>query len=442
MRCALLHGCLGLSLGVLGCLSVAVAEEWRPADASPRPSAAAVTLAAPVRSAAPDRAVGLGAPSNPNRPAGTAGSDIVQASYSAPATPSVALAKPIVRAQNDDPLTPYGGAGIPAWGVPAEAGFGMPAADPGPVAGSWDDCGGGCYDFTWFAGGGVYWLQPHFENNPAFTTSQLSLNNGNRLTVARQQDFNWEYESGARAWIGYMGEEGRGGRIRWWRFENGTNLIAGNPDGVDPLTGAGVTITDATGFVLSSRPGDVLTFESELKLDVADLEAMKEFRLGNWSALGSAGVRYAQLRQGYVATLDSPNPLRTPAGAIARFGHDFDGFGPTLAIELRRPIGCGLTLYGSARTSLLFGDSKQSFTGVQRFTPAGEVATQFFSQRNEVLPVGEIELGLEYSVDCGCCLLVFQGAYVGQIWYGAGSASSQSGNLGFTGMTLTAGIHF
>ncbi|HMC63395.1 MAG TPA: hypothetical protein VKI65_00495, partial [Gemmataceae bacterium] len=62
--------------------------------------------------------------------------------------------------------------------------------------------------------------------------------------------------------------------------------------------------------------------------------------------------------------------------------------------------------------------------------------------RDLVMPVVECEVGAEWGRDWGRAHLFAQTALVHQTWFGAGDASSDRGQLGFFGLSLTAGISY
>jgi hypothetical protein len=104
-------------------------------------------------------------------------------------------------------------------------------------------------------------------------------------------------------------------------------------------------------------------------------------------------------------------------------GHNFHGVGPTLAVESRRPFGAsGLALIASARGSVVLGSAKQDAALPDQNVVAAD-------HRDRGLPIGELELGLEYGRALGGSRLFGQVALVGQDWFGAGGASRSSVNV-------------
>jgi hypothetical protein len=140
---------------------------------------------------------------------------------------------------------------------------------------------------------------------------------------------------------------------------------------------------------------------------------------------------------------------------VLRSGHNYNGAGPTFAVEARRPLGdFGLAVYGSARGSVLFGRSRQEANVatllVGEYVVAGGPNVPFsgghFDRQREgrdlVMPVVELEVGAEWGADWAGGRLFARTGVVHQTWFGAGDASSDRGQLGFFGLTVSAGLSY
>src|SRR5262249_48938669 len=158
----------------------------------------------------------------------------------------------------------------------------------------------------------------------------------------------------------------------------------------------------------------------------------------------AAGLRYTHIAQDYAAASLFANGS---SRAIAS-GHNFNGAGPTIAIDSHARIGqSGFGLYGNARLAVLFGSGEQAPFAVNR-NAAGVLPSQreAFANQSDVLPVGELELGVEFgrSFGDGRPRAFFQIGLVGHIYWGAGNASDteslftngadSTSNLGFVGV--------
>jgi len=306
-----------------------------------------------------------------------------------------------------------------------------------------DDChkghkhGGG----TITGGLGFYYIQPHYETNPAYTFS-ITAQDG--TSQVRQNDFDYDYDFAPILWLGWANCDGFGFRARTWWYENdaSTQLTNDGTFSIDSAAPLGLQNTSTTA-------GDVLLFSTDIKIRVYDLEATQSYNVGGWNLLLAGGVRYAHLSQSY-NHLEAP--LNGQVDAISS-GSTFKGFGPTVALEVRRDLGnTGLTIYGSARGSVLFGNSSQDSSQVVNNVPDAFASTS----RDDVLPITELEIGAEWGYNLGRGRLFAQGALVGQVWHGAGNAaqnemipvlvdpevSDNSSNLGLFGIKLAVGINY
>jgi hypothetical protein len=324
------------------------------------------------------------------------------------------------------------------------------------------------------AGVGFYYIQPHWDHNPAYLV--LGTDNLTR-TVTSQQDFDYDYEFAPRAWLGFTSCNGSGVRVRWWDYEDDASVTAQ----AQPFTGIGtqqVLITPASPLGVVSESffatgTDTLTVNSDLQVTVWDLEGTYNHQAGCFLLTFFGGLRYVHLSQSYNAVLVE-NDLLVPQGngngnlenvSTLLSGHNFKGVGPTGGVESRTALGgMGLSLYGSSRVSVLFGTGKQSAfvnepaliidgIGVEGLQQGGSFASLY--SRDDILPIVEAEIGAEWSGDvCGMRAFV-QAALVGQVWFGAGNASRSTGpsfevfytggddtNLGFFGGTIVAGVNY
>jgi hypothetical protein len=290
-------------------------------------------------------------------------------------------------------------------------------------------------------------------------------------------------------WLGYVTEDGFGGRVRWWGFREGTSqtidlppfngaIYIGNtkPTKESPshpviaVTGLQATITSAAPLGLQAF-GDTVGIQhgaeavsfavtTELSLQVGDIEAVQSFRAGACDFLVAGGLRLARIDQtynAYDAQSGSPAALRSLISS-----YDFTGAGPTVALEVRRPIAnSGLTPYGIARGSVVFGSADQNavFFGqeLRNDDPNPQFATQ---NRTRAVPVADLEAGLEYGRALRGSWLFGQIGLVGQEWFGAGSASRATNatafpsprpvvggapldsNIAFFGLSIRIGLNF
>jgi hypothetical protein len=338
----------------------------------------------------------------------------------------------------------------PVGGVPPGAPLQGTAQDQAYLHGHHQPCHdcepGRCGQFVF--GGGVYLFQPRWETNPAFRiistpTPVPGLTANNRV----QREFDYGFNVAPMAFVGYEWNSGFGIRGRWFSFsgsdtQSHVNAPNDNTDPANPL-GLGVNGTAA----------DFATIQavSDLSLYAVDLEGTKRICNGLWSFLVAGGVRYAEIDQSYNYLSTDPN-TRTER-VLAQ--QSFSGIGPTVALECRRTFGCsGFGVYANARGSILFGESNESATQIRIDHQGGldDLDTGRVS-RDDVLPIGELEVGVECCKDFGRCRFFGQAGFVGQVWWGAGNSANvdsalagggtdNNSNLGFLGLALRAGINF
>jgi hypothetical protein len=304
-------------------------------------------------------------------------------------------------------------------------------------------CSSGC---GWVGGAGLYLVKPHWDNNPAFRADFAPGNN------IRNFDFDYDMEIAPLGWIGYVGCTGFGVRARWWEFDHSSFHV----QGLDPLGAAPFIVAGGPGVPGGGRLGLGLLggtqahFQSNLNFDVWDLEATQSVNVGCWTMVGSAGVRYLHIVQKYNALV-----INGVAGSTEELvsSHNFDGWGPTISLEGRRAVGCsGLSLYGNARGSVLFGESL--YDGVYRNLTAlggGPFATQTLISSWAPVSIAELELGADYSMNMGCSTFFARAGLVGQLWQGVGNASLSSpafngevdrSNMGLFGIRTEIGVNY
>jgi len=280
--------------------------------------------------------------------------------------------------------------------------------DPDPCSiGDCGCCNSGC---RWVGGAGVYLFKPHwFGGNPAFII---------RDTATDQREFvsfDQSYNTAPLAWFGYVGPCGLGAQVRWFGFHEQDHVAAvAAPDTIFELP-------------LGDEPINPVTngrFDSNLKLNVWDVECTQLWQCDCWSLTGSAGVRYAQVVTEYDVFLQNVAQVFT-----TQTRQNFDGIGPTVSLLARRPIGCwGCGLFGAARGSVLAGKNE--------FQQAGDFTSH--ASDWEPLTIGEIEVGADTRHFLGRSEWIGEAGFVGQTWNGLGASSQldQLGNGGTDGFVL------
>jgi hypothetical protein len=333
-----------------------------------------------------------------------------------------------------------------------------------------DTCGHGGGGGTLQAGAGIYYIQPHWDSNAAYTQrSALGING----FQGRNHDFSYDYDWAPRVWVGFTNCDGAGARVRYWFYDDeASDLVTDNDSNGQAFTimntaaPLGVALF-TNGTVLAPQ---TLVTDSELSLDVWDLEGTYDWKPNcNWQITFFGGVRYVHMFQNYNAAVVDDNTGTTVARLLS--GHNLNVIGPTGGVETRRSLsgggghggcgGCGgggLSLYGSARTSLLFGHGRQGAGSEAVIQGLSIPIFSAFASRDDLLPIVEAEVGAEFARDMGGMNVFVNAALVGQVWFGAGNSARSTSpdvlgplsggpdnidhNLGFFGLALSAGVRY
>ncbi len=306
------------------------------------------------------------------------------------------------------------------------AGTASPIADPdAPDAGI---CGlfNCCAPLQWhlLAGVGLYAMEAHFDSNMAYgiqgtaNRSTGPIPPGSAGTrVAERIDIDQHTVVAPQVWLGFLSDDGLGVRVRYWYFREGTNQAFNGGNGGSGGVNSTLLFSAAPLGLSLINGTSTMVATSKLQLQVVDAEGLLNLNAAKWDILFSGGVRFAQIDQAYNAFVpqSGDNTLLS--------SNTFSGAGPTLALELHRPI-CGscLSLYGNVRYSLVFGSGQQ-----QASVPDQNADAQ--DHRHVGIGIAEMELGLEFKRMVGRYQLFGQLAVVGQNWSGAGSASRSSVNV-------------
>jgi len=230
-------------------------------------------------------------------------------------------------------------------------------------------------------------------------------------------DARYDYKVTPRIWLGYRNCEGLGIRARWWNFDQDSNL------------------SDA-----ATDPDDEVSFHS-LNVQAVDLEATQLVCWGPLQMNFAMGARYGKVEGTGTNIYDFDGDLDVDAGQS-----DFEGFGPTFALEARRPISCSnFALIGNLRNSLLFGNNNSvdidADVGNQGFN---NVVLDTGERKDTAVYVVESQVGAEYTRCLGSGVLSIRAVMEGQFWGksiaqndpGSTSSDNLDEDLGFFGATF------
>ena len=203
-------------------------------------------------------------------------------------------------------------------------------------------------------------------------------------------------------------------------------------------------------------------FESESRspeLKSFDLEVFDNFTLGSWTGEASLGLRWGEM--GNSGKSEYEVDPGDDGGYYYYYEQDklsstFDGWGPTVAVDLVRPIGGPFSLYGGARASLLYGDTKYKWSeyyedgdylGYESYTESGS-----WKDKDQFMPIIELSLGLQwdFSLFGGCDSYLRVGIEAQQVGLGSSDRGFEdddldlinSDGLGLFGGAFKFGMNF
>lgn len=316
-----------------------------------------------------------------------------------------------------------------------------------------DDCLSGI-----MAGGEIYFLRPFINNNTALITT---TGIGTAAPIQLATDFDWNYHVAPAAWLGWTSKCGVGFRARYFGFDQSSQpiidtLSAGAattstitaPAGLSPSLGTPSRGFQSPGVLLQGGTGaDSITATSDLRIQTIDGEATYAHDWCHLSCLLTIGGRYLQMRQNYQATLSNVPTAGTSENSFLEAGHNFYGGGPTISWQGRWMLGrSGLSVFGLARGSIIVGSSRLTATFAEFIVdPVNGNQTNLAASESRdhiVIPIGELEGGLEYSCPIGRTRLFVRGAAVNHTYFDAGSASSRGDNLSLFGAQVSIGLNY
>lgn len=178
--------------------------------------------------------------------------------------------------------------------------------------------------------------------------------------------------------------------------------------------------------------GTVIPVAGPLDVDVhaIDIEVTQRAEFRFWDLLVSGGLRQGSVGIGQGGSLFSG--IGSFYGIAS--GVDFDGVGPTVALEAQRPLGVtGLSIVGRARWSLLFGELEQMATF------GGGAPPTFASVTDDHVQVTEVQFGMNYTKRIRGANASFGVFWEAQRW---DSDSGALGDLALHGLSLQSGLAY
>ncbi|HBO42733.1 MAG TPA: hypothetical protein DD670_02100, partial [Planctomycetaceae bacterium] len=275
-------------------------------------------------------------------------------------------------------------------------------------------------------------LRPRFSNSIAYGRAYED----GPVEVLSATTFQTDYEMAPRFWLGYKGETGLGGRIRYMQFDH--NLMEGSL----------LADADNSYFInyfnnvwgpeqIFAEDGDELFFSHGMEMHVLDLDVMQDLYWGRTQLTIGGGLRYA--KTSFLSVAFAMTGELQGEGAFME--NTFEGAGPTVFLEMQRRIGqSSVSIVGGARGSVLFGRTRH-WVGWAELD--GETADLAIALERGDRTAGVIEgmIGVQYdrALTRGVDTFIRAG-WEGQLWFDVGSPTSTLGDMGMQGLSLSIGI--
>ena len=302
------------------------------------------------------------------------------------------------------------------------------------------DCIGDCcspVSKSFYVGFEATFVKPRFEDNSAFT---VMTSDGALFETFNEIEFDYDMDFTPRVFVGWQNCDGLGLRATWWQFDHAAADLSANP----PANGFGEVALPPFGDVdiSSNIATDTFSAASDLNAYTLDLEATKQTSFSSWNLGVGGGIRYASAEQHYFAQVrETGNVLRDQVD----FQHSIEGIGPTISIDAYRPWSHQLGTFCKARGSVLFGDGESRLSAGEDLDLANSFTTTRNTSRDDLLSIAEIQVGVRWQASQNRRRVVkpfLTSAFEGQIWNGAGNATSEDGNLGFVGISAGGGLNW
>ncbi len=288
----------------------------------------------------------------------------------------------------------------------------------------------------WSAGIEFTILRPYFSGgNLAFTTL---TSDGDTFESFADTEFAYNTELAPRVWVHVSAGDALGFRATYWQFDHGAAPAVGTP----PDNGFGSIIPPSfDGVDLSTTiPGSQFLANTDLNAYTIDLEFTKTAAWGSCGWVTGVGLRYAEVQQRYLSELRSAADVLQ---STLDFSHLVKGIGPTVSVRTERPLTGGLSVFGLARGSLVFGDNQSLLIAIEDQDLDAQLTTNSTTRRDGFLPIGDLQVGLHWNPrQVGIVIPYLHLAMESQLWGGAGNGSSDAGNLGFFGLNVSLGFDF
>ena len=254
----------------------------------------------------------------------------------------------------------------------------------------------------------------YFQGYSAFTS------NGQTTNFGQIMDFS------PAAWLGYSFNNGWGLQVSWLDLNGTVN---------ESSIYNGGTFTSGIGHTLFPILGTTVEASQHLGVDEINFEVTHAFKAGDWALVGTAGLRYAAVNEGFSITT-------TTASETA--SNTFSGIGPTISLTGQRGIaGTNFAFYGAARGSLLFGTFHDTLAVTGLVTGSNGSVANSDHATPSFISVGELEFGGQWTHDFGQAKGFVQLGLVSQIWLQTdANAGAGLADLALFGGVVRVGFNF
>jgi hypothetical protein len=335
----------------------------------------------------------------------------------------------------------------------------------------------------WYGSVGVLFLKEVGSRDLAYETrifDNTAPPAGPAVIATIPNEFTHEYRLSGEAELGWKNCDGFGfrGRFFWIHDSAATSFVDDQGFQSDPNF-PGLVFNQKSGVVFHSGNPEGLGFSSvgtadspsvfsassRLRLQSLDLEATSDSHLGCLETTWSAGLRWLHIAQNYDASdvvinpdnIVAPNVI--PRAQFLTSGYNINAFGPTIGLGARYPISSSFSAVAQTRFAILYANSHAVAHSTEVpvdpafYQPLLGLTNDVTESRCSVLPVGELELGGEYTRTLGCNgpELFVRGSVLSQCYWGAGRAAHVNLNnnpigtgedLIFFGFSLSVGVRY
>lgn len=282
---------------------------------------------------------------------------------------------------------------------------------------------------SWYSGFEWAIAKPLYSNNLALRdSSQVS----SQQLVVENVEFDYDYQSSPRVWLGYQASSDIGIRAAWWQYANQANEISLSPS----ANGFGRIEHPVFGDVDISAitPTEQMNANANIDVYTIDLELTRSAELGPGNILFSGGIRFASFDQTYSARLLNANDVL--AGSIDYRQH-IRGIGPTLSATLSREITDRLGWFASGRGSLLMGEGTDRLEAGEDLDFVNPQRTTEVAGRDQLLPIVDIQFGAAWSLRrWGPLQPSLRGGWELSWWGDVDNNSGNASDLGLAGFVM------